>query len=302
MSAKERFLVTGGAGFIGSHLAAALSADGHFVRVLDDLSRGRRDSVVPGCEFIEGSLTDSELCHEACAGIDGVFHVAAAIDHPTGVDPLAHCMEQNVSGTQNILLAARDAGVRRLVYSASTTCYGGRPPPFSPAAVPECLTPYALSKYVGEQLCALFTRLYGLPTVSLRCADVYGARQPATGPYAYVLACFLEQHRAGKPLTIHGDGAQERDFVHVADVVDANLLAYRASASGLALNVGSGRSYSIKSVADLISSRQVNRPRPPGDVDRTLASIEETRDKIGWKPRIALEDGLRALMVQDGAA
>lgn len=297
LAARERFLVTGGAGFIGRHLTRALVEAGHFVRVVDDLSRGDRDALPDGCEWIEGSVLDLELCREACEGIDGVFHLAAVVETPTAVEAIDWFMQRNASGTQNLLVAARDGHVRKVVYGASRTAYGALPPPHTPDLVPDCLTPYALSKLVGEQLCAMFTRLYGLPTLSLRYADVYGTGQPAGGPYAGVLGRFIEQRMAGRPLTLHGDGAQERDFVHVADVVQANLCAYRASASGTTLNVGSGRSHSIKSIADMISSDQIKQPRPVGDADCMRAAIEETRDRIGWTPRVELADGLRALLV-----
>lgn len=301
MTVRERYLVTGGAGFIGRHLCRALLAAGHFVRVIDDLSRGQEEAGLPdGCEWIRGSVVDEVLCREACEGIDGVFHLAAAIGTPPNVEPVDYFMHQNVRGTQNVLLAARDAHVKKLVYSASRTAYGAQAPPHTVDVTPDCLTPYALSKLVGEQLCALFTRLYGLPTVSLRYADVYGPGQPASGPYATVIARLLEQRRRGRPLCAEAGGARERDFVHVCDVVEANRRAYQASASGVTLNVGSGRLHSVKAVADWIASGGAGRPGYGGAPDPTGASVEETRERIGWAPCIPLEKGLRDLVTGEG--
>jgi UDP-glucose 4-epimerase len=195
-----------------------------------------------------------------------------------------------------MLIAARDAKIHKFVYSASSTYYGNNPAPQTESSLPDCLNPYAVSKYVGEQFCEVFTRLYRLPTVSLRYFNVYGPRQPATGAYALVLGIFLDQWRRGEPLTIHGDGAQRRDFVHVADVVAANLAAYEGAAAGLALNVGSGTNISIQEIADLISARQVRQPRRTGDAEVTLADIARIRRELGWQPRVLFADGLRDLM------
>lgn len=293
-------LVTGGAGFIGSHLVERLLAEGHRVRVLDNLSQGRREWVPAGAEMIEGNITDLALCRRACAGVAGVFHLAAMSKVGPSIDRFEFCTEQNILGTQNILIAARDAGARKLVYSGSSTYYGSGPTPQTETTLPHCLNPYAVSKYVGEQFCEVFTRLYGLPTVTLRYFNVYGARQPAVGAYALVLGIFLEQWRAGKPLTIHGDGAQRRDFVHVSDVVAANLAAYAGDAVGTALNVGSGANISIQEIADMISPNQVRMARRSGDAQETLADIRRIRARLGWEPRVAFADGLRELMRGEG--
>lgn len=296
MAARERFLVTGGAGFIGRHLCAALVAEGHTVRIVDDLSRGDRSAVPEGCEWIEGSVADPELCREACQGIDGVFHLAASIDTPGSVEAVDYFMRANVNGTRNVLLAARDAHVQKFVYGASRTAYGAARPPHSPAQTPDCLTPYALSKLIGEQLCLLFTRLYGLPTVSLRYADVYGAGQPATGPYALALVELVAQRRAGRPLSVRGDRSQEFDFVHVSDVVAATIRAYRSSASGLTLDVGSGRTCSIKSIAELLTSDALDAAAAQCEEDARIPSIAETEARIRWSPRVPLAEGLHELL------
>lgn len=295
---RERFLVTGGAGFIGRHLCAKLLDAGHFVRVVDDLSRASEATAPDGCETIRGSVLDPVLCREACEGIDGVFHLAAAIETPPGVEAVDFYMQQNVQGTQNVLLAARDAHVKKVVYAASRTVYGGHAPPHTTELAPDCLTPYALSKLVGEQLCALFTRLYGLPTLSLRCADVYGPGQPASGPYATVVSGLLEQRRRGRPLAPRCSHARrDCDLLHVDDAVEACWRAYQASASGFALDVSSGRTWSAKAVVELAvadgpvaASETVSHP-----------AVAATLEQIGWAPRIPLEEGLTALFAANGS-
>ena len=293
---KETMLVTGGAGFIGSHLAERLVALGHPVRVFDNLSQGRREWIPAAAEFIEGDITDLPLCRRACEGVAGVFHLAAMSKVAPSIERFEFCTGQNIIGTQNVLIAARDAGVRKVVYSGSSTYYGNGAAPQAETALPECLNPYAVSKYVGEQFCEVFTRLYKLPTLTLRYFNVYGARQPAVGAYALVLGIFLDQWRRGEPLTIHGDGSQRRDFIHVSDVVEANLAAYRNEAAGMALNVGSGTNISIQEMANLISSDQVHLPRRAGDADVTLADIDRIRERLGWQPRIEFAEGLKRLM------
>ena len=293
---NETMLVTGGAGFIGSHLVERLVQLGHRVRVLDNLTQGNREWVHPDAEFLEGDITNLALCRQSCAGVAGVFHLAAMSKVAPSIDKFEFCTEQNIIGTQNILIAARDAKVRKVVYSGSSTYYGNGAPPQSETAQPNCLNPYAVSKYVGEQFCEIFTKLYGLPTVTLRYFNVYGLRQPATGAYALVLGIFLDQWRRGQVLTIHGDGAQRRDFVHVSDVVEANLAAYRGKAQGMAVNVGSGTNLSIKDLANLISPHQVHLPRRFGDAEVTLADITRIREQLGWSPKMSFVDGLKTLM------
>jgi UDP-glucose 4-epimerase len=293
---SETMLVTGGAGFIGSHLVERLVALGHRVRVLDNLSQGCREWVPAAAELLEGSITDPALCRQACDGAAGVFHLAAMSKVAPSIDKFEFCTEQNIIGTQNLLIAARDAGVKKVVYSGSSTYYGNAPAPQAETALPQCLNPYAVSKYVGEQFCEIFTRLYRLPTITLRYFNVYGARQPSTGAYALVLGIFLEQWRRGEPLAVHGDGAQRRDFVHVSDVVEANLAAYAGDAAGQAFNVGSGTNVSIQEIADLISPKQVHLPRRAGDAEITLADITRIRERLGWRPKVPFVEGLRELM------
>jgi UDP-glucose 4-epimerase len=183
-----------------------------------------------------------------------------------------------------------------VVYSGSSTYYGNGAPPQSETALPNCLNPYAVSKYVGEQFCEIFTRLYHLPTVTLRCFNVYGPRQPAVGAYALVLGIFLDQLRRGEPLTVHGDGSQRRDFIYVSDVVEANLAAFASDVEGIAMNVGSGTNLSIQEIADLISSHQVHLPRRTGDAEVTLADISRIKNLLGWSPKVSFAEGLGSLL------
>lgn len=296
---SDTMLVTGGAGFIGSHLVERLIALGYRVRVVDNLSQGRREWLHPEAEFCEGDVTDLAVCRRVCAGVAGVFHLAAMSKVAPSIDKFEFCINQNVIGTQNVLMAARDAKVRKFVYSGSSTYYGNGPAPQSETALPDCLNPYAVSKYVGEQFCEVFSKIYKLPTVTLRYFNVYGPRQPATGAYALVLGIFLDQYRLSKPLTIHGDGSQRRDFIHVRDVVEANVAAYLGDVSATVLNVGSGTNMSIKELADMICLDQVSLPRRPGDADVTLADIGRITRLLGWRPRVTFETGLRELMAVD---
>jgi len=292
----ELMLVTGGAGFIGSHLTERLLALGYRVRVLDNLSQGNREWVPAEVEMMEGDIVDAATCKRACEGVHGVFHMAAMSKVAPSIDRIEFCTEQNVNGTQNLLVAARDAKVTKVVYSASSTYYGNQPAPQRETSLPDCLNPYALSKYVGEQYCELFTRLYKLPTVSLRYFNVYGPRQPSVGAYALVLGIFLRQKRAGEALTIHGSGEQRRDFVHVRDVVEANIRAFQRPVQGTALNVGSGKNHSVREIADLISSNQVFELRRAGDAEITLAETTRVKEALGWEAAVPLEVGLRELV------
>ena len=295
----DRVLVTGGAGFIGSHVAELLVDEGHEVCVLDNLSLGRREWVPESAEFIEGDVTDIETCRSAARGAKGVFHLAAM---SKVVPSLGDCkktfytLEQNVVGTLNVLIAAKEQGANKVVYSASSTFYGNQALPYREDMLPDCFTPYALSKYEGELYCLLFDRTYDLPTVSLRYFQTYGPRQPTTGEYAVVAGVFLERRRQGKPLEIFGDGKQRRDFVHVKDVAYSNLLAYRNPVRGMSINVGSGENHSIKELADLISADQVHTPPREHDIRATLADLTLCRECFNWTPQISFHEGMRGLI------
>ena len=295
-----KLLVTGGAGFIGSHLCEGLLARGHQVRVLDSLAYGRRDDVPSGAEFIQGDIRDLAACQRAAQGMAGIFHCAAMSRSGPSQDQIDICTQSNIAGTQNMLLAARDAGVKRFIYSGSSTCYGNRAVPHRESDPPDLLNIYGLTKKVGEDYCLLFEKNFDLSCVVLRYFNVYGPRQPQTGAYALVLGIFLNRLAEGKVLEIHGEGTQRRDFVHVRDVVAANILAWeRADEDGVRgeiFNVGSGDNLSVKELADRISPHQVHTEARKGDATATLADISKIKARLGWSPRISFADGLKELI------
>jgi len=294
---KKKVLVTGGAGFIGSHLVESLLAKRYQVRVVDSLIYGKREWVPSAAEFIEADIADIEACRKAATDMDGIFHMAAMSRPGPSFDSVELCTSSNIVGTQNILIAARESRVKRFIYSGSSCFYGSQPIPHREYETPgQALNFYGLTKMTGEQYGLLFDELFDLPVVVLRYFNVYGPRQPETGAYALVLGIFLRANLRGEPLTIHGDGAQRRDFVHVSDVVCANIMAYESDARHCILNVGSGTDISIKELADLISPNQVHTPPRPGDSKATLADITRIRKTLGWEPQVKFEDGLRDLM------
>lgn len=288
-------LVTGGAGFIGSHLSEKLIEKGYRVRILDNLSFGRREWAPAKAEFIEGDIRSLETCRSACRGVSGIFHAAAMSRAGPSLEAIDVCTQQNILGTQNILIAARDADVRRFIYSGSSTYYGSQPIPHREDMRGQFLNFYSISKYVGEEYARLFDRAFGLQVAVLRYFNVYGPRQPETGAYALVLGIFLKRWRDGQVLEIHGGGDQRRDFVHVRDVAEANIAAFESSQRDTVFNIGSGTNYSIKEIADLISSDQVVTARRAGDAMETLADISRTVELLRWKPKINIIDGLAEL-------
>ena len=291
----KNVLVTGGAGFIGSHLCEGLLAAGYRVRVLDSLVYGKREWVPQAAEFIEGDIRDINACHRATTGMDAVLHCAAMSRSGPSQEHLDLCTQSNIAGTQNMLLAARDAGVRKFLYSGSSTYYGSRTPPHHESDPPDFLNIYGLTKRVGEQYCLLFDKGFGLPCIVFRYFNVYGPRQPEAGAYALVLGIFLRRQAEGKTLEIHGDGAQRRDFVHVRDVVSANLAALKSDVRGEVFNVGSGTNISVKELADLISPDQLHTEGRKGDSVATLADISKIRSALGWSPQISFAQGLEEL-------
>ncbi|MBI2063909.1 MAG: NAD-dependent epimerase/dehydratase family protein [Candidatus Yanofskybacteria bacterium] len=327
----KKVIVTGGAGFIGSHLTDALIKDGFDVVVLDNLSTGKRSQVNKMAKFIKADIRNLKQIKPYFKGANLVFHTAArARIQPSIKDPVT-TFDHNVAGTLNVLLAARDAGVKRVIYCASSSSYGDQDTlPLHEEMNLHFKTPYALTKYVGEELCRLFSNLYGLETVSLRYFNVYGPRQILTGAYATVIGIFLKQAKEGKPLTIVGDGNIQRDFTHIYDVVRANMLAARSNkvGRGEVINIGTGQNYSINEVAAMIlmpdavqsmggseartaafensqpevilaSALKNNRaeyiPPRPGETRKTLANNSKARDLLGWRPTISLEEGLAML-------
>ena len=289
-------LVTGGAGFIGSHLCEALLAAGYRVRVLDNLSYGKREWVPAACEFLEGDIRNPDDCRRAADGVDGIFHLAAMSRSGPSQDLIELCTASNITGTQNMLLAARDTGVKRFIYAGSATAYGNLPPPHREDGPLQLLNAYALTKRTGEEYCLLFDRQYGVPSLVLRFFSAYGPRQPETGAYALVLGIFLNRRAAGKPLEIHGTGEQRRDFIHVRDIAKSCIAAYQSDTHGEIFNVGSGTNVSVKELADMISRDQVQTPARSDDSMATLADISRIHARLGWSPQVAFEDGVRELM------
>src|SRR5580692_8584683 len=289
----KRVLVTGGAGFIGSHLCEGLLAEGYSIRVLDSLIYGRREWVPDACEFMEGDIRDIATCHRAAKDMDGVLHCAAMSRSGPSQEAIEICTGSNITGTQNMLLASRDARVKRFVYSGSSTYYGNRIPPHRESDPPDLLNIYGLTKRVGEQYTLMFDEGFDLPSVVLRYFNVYGPRQPETGAYALVLGIFLKRKADGKPLEIHGDGSQRRDFIHVRDVVAANIAALESSVRGDVFNVGSGTSLSVQELADMISPDQVHTEARKNDSEATLADISKIRAALGWSPQTSFAEGLK---------
>lgn len=300
----KRMLVTGGAGFIGSHVCELLLERGFLVRVLDNLSTGRKEFLPndANIEFINGDITDKGTCNAACQDVEGVFHLAAmskVLPSLEDNDMVEFCTLNNVVGTQNILLAAFQEKVKKVVYSASSTYYGNNPAPQRENMLPNCQTPYALTKYIGEQYCELFDSLYNLQTISLRYFQVCGPRQPYEGNYALVAGIFIQQMRSGMPLTIHGDGSQRRDFVYVKDIAQANIKAYESDAHHLVVNIGTGTSHSIKELADIISLNQrLGLPMRKVDMLETKADISLCKSLFGWAPQVKFEEMVKEMLLE----
>ncbi len=293
------YLVTGGAGFIGSHLVEDLLRDGHSVRVLDNLATGKRERVPAGAEFHELDFTQLESIRPVFEGVDGIFHVGALPRIPLSIAQPIETSQVNIIGTLNVLVAARDAKVKRVVYSASSSAYGSQPVlPLKPDMPANPLNPYALQKYVGEKFAEEFFRFYGLETVSLRYFNVYGPRMADEGAYVTVISIFKRQRKAGQPLTIQGDGEQTRDFTHVFDVVRANRLAMESPnvGRGEVLNVGAGERHSINEVARLVGGPIEYQPARLGEARDTEADISLTKQLLGWEPKRRFEESLRELL------
>jgi nucleoside-diphosphate-sugar epimerase len=297
------YLVTGGAGFIGSHLAEELVRRGHRVRVVDSLVTGKRRNLdhLPGVEFVEGDLAEPQVAHGVMQDIDYVLHQAAIPSVPRSVKDPVTSNRANVDASLNVLVAARDAGVRRLVYAGSSSAYGDTPTLPKHEEMPtNPLSPYALQKLVVEQYCTMFTRLYGLETVTIRYFNVFGPRQDPGSPYSGVISLFATALLEGRQPTIYGDGGQTRDFTYVANVVDGVLRASEApGAAGEVINVATGGRISLN---DLLST--INRivgknigaiyaEGRAGDVRDSQADITKARTLLGYAPIVSFEEGLR---------
>ncbi len=289
-----RALVTGGAGFIGSHIVDALIERGDEVICIDDRSSPQNSVFYwnDSATNYLGDIRDVSL-RKLYKGVDTVFHLAARSRIQPTVDNPTECFSVNVLGTQEVLEASRLAGVKRVIYSASSSYYGhASNPPFVESAPKGCATPYSLSKWQGEEICDLYTRLYKLSTVSLRYFNVYGPRQPLSGQYAPVMGLFIRQRDANEPLTIVGDGTQRRDFTHVSDVVRANILASLHHEVTGPVNIGTGRNFSINQLAEMIGGSTCNLPDRVGETHTTLADVSRSRNELKWEAIVRLEDYL----------
>ncbi len=309
MTAK-RYLVTGGAGFIGSNLVDALLGEGHEVRLLDNFSTGLRSNVDADVEVVEGDLRSYERVSTAVRDCDGVFHQGALPSVPRSVqDPLTSS-EVNVGGTLNVLLAARDADVGRVVFASSSSVYGDAPgfprvegQPTSP------LAPYAVSKLAAEQHCRVATLVYGLPTVSLRYFNVFGRRQDPASQYSAVIPLFMSAMLDGEAPTIYGDGEQSRDFTHIDDVIAANLLAMGAEdVAGETFNIACGRAHSLNQLVAELNTLLGTRIEPlhaasrTGDVKRSVADVTKAERDLGFRARVDFGEGLRRTLEFYGTA
>ncbi len=299
-----KYLVTGGAGFIGSHLVERLLGDDHTVTVLDNFSSGRIENLDqvkgnPRLLIRHVDVAHYEEIKPFFEGVDWVFHLAALADIvPSIRRPLIY-HKSNVDGTIAVLEAARSAGVKRLVYAASSSCYGVTDKFPTPETAPiKPMYPYALTKYLGEQYVLHWNKTYRLPCVSLRLFNVYGPRARTSSTYGAVFGVFLAQKLAGKPFTVVGDGTQTRDFTFVTDVVDAFLRAADSEIESEIFNVGSGNTYSINYLVSLLGGDVVHIPKRPGEPDCTFADICKISQTLGWQPKVRFEEGVR-LMFQN---
>ncbi len=301
----SKVLVTGGAGFIGSNLTEALLQRGHFVRVLDDFSTGKRENLIfdkahPSPEIIEGDIRDLGTCQKAVQGMEYVFHQGALPSVQRSVEDPKTSNAVNVGGTLNILLASREKGVKRVMYAASSSVYGDTPTlPKHEEMPPNPLSPYALQKYVGEQYCRLFYQLYGLETICLRYFNIFGPKQDPNSLYSAVIPKFIDALLEGRSPIIFGDGEQSRDFTYIENVVQANLLAMSAEhLHGEAVNIACGKKISLNQLLnvlkDILGSKQspiYQEPRK-GDVKHSLADIRKGKEILDYQPRVGIEAGL----------
>lgn len=304
-----KVLVTGGAGFIGSHIVTRLLREGHTVRVLDNLTTGKRENlahVAKDVELVVGDVRDESAVAAAMVGAELVYHEAAIVSVPYSVEHPRETHAVNVLGTLNVALAARDAGARRLVFACSAAVYGEDPElPKREAMKPSPVSPYGVEKIAGEQYLHAFSAIYGIETVSLRYFNVFGPRQDPSSAYSGVISIFADRIRKGSELKIYGDGKQTRDFVFVDNVVDANLLAGTRAGNGIsgrAYNVACGKATTLLELATLLGEVS---GKPPvivhaeprvGDVRDSVADITRARTELGYEPKVSVKDGLRELL------
>jgi len=296
----KHFLVTGGAGFIGTNIVKRLLKDGHNVRILDNYIAGKKEErFQDGAEYIEGDIRNMADVNRAMVGIDGVFHEAAVPRVPYSVEQPQETNDHNVTGTLNVLVGAKDAGVKRVLFATSSSVYGGdkgqialtEDMPFEPKS------PYALQKLAGQEYCRLFYELYGLETVSLCYFNIYGPYMDPDGAYALVIGKFLKQKKDGQPLTICGDGEFYRDYTHIDDAVEANILAMTKDTVGKGefINIGNNEPYSVNQLSDLIGGPTTKISERAGDVRYSKADNTKANQLLRWQPTIDLPTGIRQM-------
>jgi len=291
-----RILVTGGAGFIGSHLVDRLIEENHKVVVIDNLTTGKKENVNPQDDFYNLDICDFDKIKPLFENIDFVFHLAAIPRVPISVGDPVGTSKVNILGTINVFKAAIESKVKRIIFASSSSVYGNQEKlPLREDMEPNPISPYALQKLVGEQFAKLFTKLYGVPIISLRYFNVYGPRIDFNSDYSLVIGKFLKQKAEGKPLTIFGDGEQTRGFCYVDDVVEANIKAMENEKlkGGEVINISSGESYSINYLADLIGGEKQYLPPRPGDVLHTKADITLAKNLLNWQPKVPFKEGLK---------
>ena len=295
---KTKVVVTGGAGFIGSHLTDALVKRGFDVHIIDDLSAGKLENINKGAVFHKEDIRNFEAIKKIIEGSKYVFHVAAKPRVQVSIQNPRETHDINVNGTVNVLVAAKDTEVKRVIYSASSSAYGEQDTmPLHEEMHARPISPYGLQKYIGELECSVFSKIYGIETVSLRYFNVYGTRLVSEGgAYDLVIGRFLKQRKEGKPMTIVPDGEQTRDFTHVRDVVMANILAMESDkvGKGEVINIGAGKNYSINKIADIIGGPKVYI-EPRLEPKHTLADNRKAKELLGWEPKISLEEGIGEL-------
>jgi len=297
-----RAIVTGGAGFIGSHLVDRLAADGHSVLALDNFSTGRPDTLAhlaghARVRLERADVAEADRLLPLFDGADWVFHLAALADIVPSIERPLDYHRANVNGTAAVLEAARRSGVTRFLYAASSSCYGipdQYPTPEEAPMRPQY--PYALTKLLGEQCVLHWGRVYGLPVVSLRLFNVYGRRSRTSGAYGAVFGVFLAQKLQGRPFTVVGDGTQSRDFTFVSDVADAFVTAAESDVAGEVFNVGTGNPVSVNRLVELLRGDVVYVPKRPGEPDRTHADVRKIGARLGWRPKVSIEEGVRILL------
>ncbi|MBI2046122.1 MAG: NAD-dependent epimerase/dehydratase family protein [Parcubacteria group bacterium] len=300
---NKKAVVTGGAGFIGSHLVDALIEHGYEVSVIDNLSGGKKENVNPQAILHVADICDYEAIAPIIAGAQYVFHLAALPRVQYSIDFPQETNKVNIGGTVNVLKAAQEGMVKRLVYSASSSCYGDTDIMPTPETAPiNPKSPYGLQKYVGEQYARMWHSVYGLSTVALRYFNVFGTRQDPNGAYAQVVCKFFKQKKDGRPLTITGDGEQTRDFVHVSDVARLNIMAaeHEKDISGEFFNVGGGRNFSVNAIADMVGGKK-EYISARIESRNTLADITKVTQTLGWTPLVSFEDGIEELRKEFGA-